>query len=181
MVYHKIYYIPEIILWYIILMKELTKSLGNYLLAIYELVEENNAARVRDVSQKMNIGAASTSEAVKLLAKKEYINYRPYGLITLTSKGSLAARKKIERHKTIENFLTSVLWVDKNYADELEYSMPDEVLEKFVGYLTFMQNCSCKEPKWIKSFQHYIKEGKMQSKCIECMRNGSSCCNGCKT
>ena len=26
-------------------MKELTKSLGNYLLAIYELVEENNAAR----------------------------------------------------------------------------------------------------------------------------------------
>ena len=93
MVYHKIYYIPEIILWYIILMKELTKSLGNYLLAIYELVEENNAARVRDVSQKMNIGAASTSEAVKLLAKKEYINYRPYGLITLTSKGSLAARK----------------------------------------------------------------------------------------
>ena len=40
MVYHKIYYIPEIILWYIILMKELTKSLGNYLLAIYELVEE---------------------------------------------------------------------------------------------------------------------------------------------
>ena len=98
-------------------MKELTKSLGNYLLAIYELVEENNAARVRDVSQKMNIGAASTSEAVKLLAKKEYINYRPYGLITLTSKGSLAARKKIERHKTIENFLTSVLLVDKNYAD----------------------------------------------------------------
>ena len=158
-------------------MKELTKSLENYLLAIYEIVESSSAARVRDVAEKMNIGAASTSEAVKTLAKKKFINYQPYGLITLTKKGEKTIEEKLKRHKTIENFLENVLKLDKNYANEIEFSMPDEVLNRFVDYLTFMEQCSCKEPKWIKSFRYYIKEGKMQEKCVNCTSGCNECCN----
>lgn len=155
-------------------MKELTKSLENYLVAIYDIVQKNGAARVRDVSEKVKTNAASTSEAVKTLAKKKYINYQPYGLITLTKKGGKTIEEKLKRHKTIENFLENVLKLDKNYANEIEFSMPDEVLNRFVDYLTFMQKCSCKEPKWIKSFQYYIQEGKMHEKCANCK---AGCCD----
>lgn len=154
-------------------MKELTGSLEKYLLAIYEIVQENTAARVRDVALKTGIGAASASEGVKSLAKKGFINYQPYGVITLTAKGKKAAQEKIRRHKTIEDFLTNILMLEKDYAGELEFSMPDEVLSRFVDYLTFMNKCSCKEPKWIKSFQQYIKEKKMPDKCINCTEG---CC-----
>ena len=149
-------------------MKELTKSLEKYLVAIYDIVQKNGAARVRDVSEKVKTNAASTSEAVKTLAKKKYINYQPYGLITLTSKGEKAIKEKLQRHATIEKFLANVLRLNKNYADEIEFSMPDEVLNRFVDYLTFMQKCSCKEPKWVKSFQYYIANGDFQEKCKQC-------------
>ena len=65
-------------------MKELTKSLEKYLAAIYNIVQTQGAARVRDVSEKVGANGASTSEAVKALAKKGFINYKPYGVITLT-------------------------------------------------------------------------------------------------
>lgn len=167
-------------------MKELSKSLEKYLITIYELIEENSAARVRDVAIKLNIGAASTSEAIKNLARKGFINYQPYGIITITEKGKQTVVKKINRHKIIQKFLDEVLMLDKNkledYTSDIEFSMPDEILTRFVDYLEFIQKCSCKEPKWVKSFQYYVKNGKMQTKCKNCTADKLNDCNchGCK-
>lgn len=167
---------------------ELTESLEKYLLAIYEIVKINKAARVKDVSNYLKIGGPATSDAVKTLAERKYINYVPYGIITITSKGKKKAESKIKRHKTISNFLDKVLMVesDKIYdsAKRIEYSMTEDVLEKFVEFLTFMEKCSCKEPKWVKSYQYYSHNGKMQEKCNSCIKNkekfsNSNCCSGC--
>ena len=62
----------------------LTASLENYIKAISEIVEKQKAARVKDIANSLFIGASSVSEALKNLAEKEYINYQPYGIITLT-------------------------------------------------------------------------------------------------
>ena len=58
-------------------MKELTRSLERYLIAIYELINENDNVMVKDVAEKMQIGGASTSEAIKTLANRGYIDYQP--------------------------------------------------------------------------------------------------------
>lgn len=155
-------------------MKELTKSLEKYLSAIHKIIETEGAARVRDVSEEVKTNAASTSEAIKSLAQKGYINYKPYGVITMTSKGIQAITLKNQRHEIIGNFLSENLMLEKDYSEDLEFSMPDEVLERFVAYLTFMQQCSCKKPKWLKSFQHFIKENKMPDKCKDC--KSCNCC-----
>ena len=39
-------------------MKELTVSLENYLLTIYELIKDNDEIKVHDVAEKMRIGGA---------------------------------------------------------------------------------------------------------------------------
>ncbi|MDD3593192.1 MAG: metal-dependent transcriptional regulator [Candidatus Gastranaerophilales bacterium] len=168
-------------------MKELTQSLEKYLHTVYELVQKNSAARVKDVAAKMQVGASSTSEAVKALAKKGYLKYEPYGLITMTSKGQKIVEEKINRHQTIRTFLETVLMMKpeeiETSANNIEFSMTEDVLKRFVEFLTFMQTCTCKEPKWIKSFQYFVNEGKMQEKCNTCIKNkdtfdNSHCC-GC--
>lgn len=161
--------------------KKLTASLENYLCAVYKVETENKAARVKDIATYLSIGAPSVSEAMKILEKGKYINYEPYGLITLTSKGKKIAQEKNKRNKIISNFFKDVLLVDDNLiyenAKSIEYGMSEEVLEKFVRFLTFMQTCSCKEPKWIKSFKYYAQNGKLQDKCTSCIAK----CKNCET
>lgn len=154
--------------------KRLTASLENYLCAVYMIEKQNKAARVKDISNQLSIGAPSVSEAMKTLEKKEFINYEPYGLITLTKKGEKLVVEKLKRNEIISRFLNDVLLVEEDQialnAQKIEYGMNEEVLEKFVRFLTFMQTCSCKEPKWIKSFKYYAQNGEMQDKCNACIK-----------
>ena len=166
--------------------KILTASSQNYIKAIAHIEKIQKAARVKDISKHLSIGPSSVSEALKPLAEKGYINYQPYGIITLTAQGEKIAEEITNRHNIMCNFLETVLMVDKETADKdatkIEYEVSEEVLEKFVRFLTFMQTCSCKEPKWIKSFKHYSTNGKMQEKCKICVSknkegiNNSHCC-----
>jgi DtxR family transcriptional regulator, Mn-dependent transcriptional regulator len=167
---------------------KLTASFENYLCAIYSVEKENNAAHVKDIANFLSVGAPSVSEAMKALEKKNYIDYEPYGLITLTEQGKKLVIEKNERNEIVSDFLKNVLQAEDNEIAEnariIEYGMSDSVLEKFVRFLTFLQTCSCKEPKWIKSFKYYAKEGKLQDKCNSCVGNCSktpvckdnSCC-----
>lgn len=167
--------------------KELTESLEKYLLAIYELSQENQDIKVKDVSNYLKIGGSTTSEAVKTLTKKGFVDYQPYGTITLTRKGEDAVELKIYRHDTISKFLNNVLEIDKESAEKnatkIEYSMTEEVLVKFVHFLDFMESCTCKEPKWVKSCKTTLQNGKMTDKCQNCISENHSgcgnCCGGC--
>lgn len=154
--------------------KRTTASLEKYLCAISKIEKQSKAARVKDISSYLSIGAPSVSEAMKVLEKKGYINYEPYGLITLTEKGENLVIEKNKRNEIISHFLKDVLLVEDyaiaENAQQIEYGMSEEVLEKFVRFLTFMQTCSCKEPKWIKSFKYYAQNGEMQDKCNSCIK-----------
>ena len=166
----------------------LTESLEKYLLAVYEIIKINKAARVKDVSNYLKIGGPATSEAIKTLASRGFINYVPYGIITITNKGIEKIEQKLYRHDTISKFLEKVLIVSKEQiefnANAIEYSMTDEVLDKFVKFLTFMEKCSCKEPKWVNSYKYYTDNGCMKEKCTHCVKNkelfdNSNCCSSC--
>ena len=167
--------------------KKLSLSLENYLRAIYFIVTEKKAARVKDISGFLHIGASSVSEALKNLADKELINYEPYGIITLTEKGEKYAAEIVKRHDIISNFLENVLSVDKAEADEnannIEFGVSDPVLVKFVRFLEFMDTCACKEPKWIKSYKAFAENADVSEKCTQCIKKASadgktigSCC-----
>lgn len=153
---------------------KLTASLENYLCAIHKIETQNKAARVKDISGELSIGASSVSEAMKVLEKKEYINYEPYGLITLTKKGEKVVLNKQKRSEVISHFLKDVLLVKEEEVEEnakkIEFGLSEEVLGKFISFLTFMQTCSCKEPKWIKSYKYYATNGEVQEKCNSCIK-----------
>jgi len=159
--------------------EKLTKSLETYLLAIDALLEQKKEIIVKDVSEYLNIGGASTADAIKKLKEKGYINYEPYGNITLTSLGEKTVIIKKYRHTTITNFLNQVLDIEISKAEEnaeaIEYSMTDDVLTRFVHFMDFMKQCTCSEPKWVKSCKTSLKSGKLSAKCKAC--SGGRCCD----
>lgn len=163
-------------------MENLTQSLQKYLVAIYEVVLTNTAARVKDISKKMNFGMASTSEAVKNLAEKGYINYQPYGIITMTAKGKKTVDMIVARHNIVKDFLNKVLMIDEKNLEtctaNLEYFVPEKVLMQLFSYINFMDKCSCAKPKWKQSYEDFAKNGEMPQKCLNC-QSGCSC-NCCK-
>lgn len=162
--------------------KKLTESLEKYLMAVFDLSKLQSNIKVKDVSAFLKIGGPSTADAIKTLASKGFINYVPYGTISLTAKGASAIEIKKYRHYTIVKFLNNVLDIPikdaELNADYIEYSMTEDVLQKFVHYLDFMGQCSCKEPKWIKSCKETLKNGEIPSKCTAC-HNSSNGCNCC--
>jgi DtxR family Mn-dependent transcriptional regulator len=159
--------------------KNLTKSLETYLLAIDVLLEQKNDIIVKDVAEYMKIGGASTADAVKKLKDKGYINYEPYGNITLTGLGEKTVIIKKYRHNTITKFLNKVLDIDEKNAeynaDKMEYFLTEDVLSRLVNFLDFMEQCTCSEPKWIKSCKSTLENGELSAKCKSC--SGGCCCS----
>ncbi|MBQ8168387.1 metal-dependent transcriptional regulator [bacterium] len=162
-------------------MKELTESLEKYLFAVYELSKTNSSIIVKDVSEYLKIGGASTAKAIKTLRDKGFLNYVPYSTISLTPRGLETVELKVYRHNTITNFLNKVLDIEQKNAEKnanaIEYSMTEDVLIKFVHFLDFMGQCTCREPKWIKSCKHSLGNGEIPQKCTSCISGGCSSCN----
>ena len=159
--------------------EKLTKSLETYLLAIDSLLEEKEAIIVKDVAQYLNFGGATTADAVKKLKEKGYVNYEPYGNITLTDLGEKTVIIKKYRHNTITRFLNKVLDIKEKTAEfnaeQMEYSMTDDVLTRLVNFLDFMEQCSCSEPKWVNSCKSTLETGELSPKCKSC--SGGCCCS----
>ena len=158
--------------------EKLTQSLEMYLLAIDELLKNKEKVIVKDVAEYLNIGGASTSDAIKKLKEKGFVNYEPYGNITLTGKGVEAVSLKKYRHNTISKFLYKVLDIEPKVAEQnataIEYSMTKDVLVRLVNFMDFMEQCSCQEPKWIKSCKNTLNTGEISEKCKSCA--GGCCC-----
>ena len=161
-------------------MKEkLTQSLETYLLAIDELLKSGKKIIVKDVANFMNIGGASTADAIKKLKDKGFVNYEPYSDITLTGKGVEIVSLKKYRHNTIAKFLNKVLDIEPKSAEQnataIEYSMTEDVLIRLVNFMDFMEQCTCQEPRWIKSCKKTLNTGEISGKCKSC--TGGCCCN----
>ena len=158
--------------------KFLTKSLEIYLLAIDTLLETKKSIIVKDVANYLNIGGASTADAIKKLRDKGYINYEPYGNISFTELGEKTVIIKKYRHRTIAKFLHRVLDIDidkaEDNANKIEYSMTEDVLSRLVNFMDFMEQCSCSEPKWLKSCKNSLENGRLTDKCKHC-QGGCSC------
>ena len=76
----------------------LSKSLEDYLEVIYHIVVVEQAAKAKDIAQKMQVKASSVTGALRQLAERDLVNYSPYDQITLTRKGMEVAQDVVRRH-----------------------------------------------------------------------------------
>ena len=125
--------------------RELSDHQEMYLKVIYALVQEHKVARVKDISEKLEVTKSSVSGALKSLSEKGLISYDPYSYVELTPKGERLGKAVSTKFDILANFLVEVLDVPKKIADEnacrMEHVIDDSVMDKLVRFLDFCKGC----------------------------------------
>ena len=88
-----------------------------YLETILILKNKQDTVRAIDVADSMGFSKPSVSRALSILKDESYISVDEKGLIKLTRKGSMVARKIYERHVVLSDMLIA-LGVDRKTALE---------------------------------------------------------------
>lgn len=154
--------------------KGLSPSAEDYLEAILRLSEESGVARVKDIAKSVGVALSTVSSALKKLARMGLVNYRPYEVVTLTSRGREAAAKVDEKHKILKRFLAGVLNMREDRAEEdacrLEHAISKEAVDQLLTFMRFLDDCPLAREKWMRGFYHYCRERAIdRERCESCM------------
>lgn len=117
----------------------LTRSVEDYLKAIYRLSESGQPAATSDIAHRLDLTAPSVSAMVKRLAEQGLLQHHPYKGVSLTAPGRRAALRTIRRHRVLESYLVAHLGYDwdtvHEEAERLEHAVSDTLIDRMAGAL----------------------------------------------
>ncbi len=117
----------------------LTRSVEDYLKAIYRLSPEGRPAATSDIARLLELSAPSVSGMVKRLSELGLLEHIPYKGVQLTEAGRLAALRMVRRHRLIEAYLVQFLgysWDTVHVeAERLEHAVSDTLVERMAAAL----------------------------------------------
>lgn len=118
---------------------KITSSLEEYLKTIYILKNTEEEIRVTDIARKMNCTKPSVNKALKNLNELELIKYESYGEIILTQEGIKKAKEIVKRFSTLKIFLTEVLEIKEDVAENeakaMKHAISEETSKKLERYI----------------------------------------------
>ena len=85
--------------------KLLTASMEDYLEMIYRIYDAQGYVRIKALAEKLNVRDSSVTKMVQKIAGIGLLEYKRYGIITLTEDGRELGKYLLERHKIVEKFL----------------------------------------------------------------------------
>jgi DtxR family Mn-dependent transcriptional regulator len=117
----------------------LTRSVEDYLKAIYRLSPEGRPASTRDIAHLLELSAPSVSGMVKRLSELGLLEHIPYKGVQLTEPGRIAALRMVRRHRLIEAYLVQFLgygWDTVHpEAERLEHAVSDTLVDRMAAAL----------------------------------------------
>ena len=132
--------------------RRLSERQEDYLEAIYHIVCAKGAARAIDIAERLGVRSATVTGALHALERKELVNHAPYDLVTLTKEGTRLAKHVVKRHTALHAFFVKILHVEEDVAEDcackMEHAVSDNVLERFVGFVRFMEESQGGIPQW---------------------------------
>jgi DtxR family Mn-dependent transcriptional regulator len=151
----------------------LSASLEDYLEAVFHIVSEKQAARAKDISERLKVSGSSVTGALRSLGEKGLVNYAPYDVITLTSEGRKMAEDVVRRHEALRDFFVNVLAVKPADADEaacaMEHYIPKDIVERLIEFANFVEMCPRGGDQWIAGFGYHCEHGERWDSCEECI------------
>jgi DtxR family transcriptional regulator, Mn-dependent transcriptional regulator len=117
----------------------LTRSVEDYLKAIYQLSPEGRPASTSDIANLLALSAPSVTGMVKRLSEHGLLEHVPYRGVQLTQEGRRAALRMVRRHRLIEAYLVEFLGYSwdtvHEEAERLEHAVSDTMIERMAGAL----------------------------------------------
>lgn len=121
--------------------RALSRSVEDYLKAIYALSDSGDAASTSAIAEALDIQPASVTGMVKRMAESGLLEHVPYKGVRLTEPGTLEALKVVRRHRILETYLCERLgysWEDvHDEAERLEHAASDKLVEQMARALDF--------------------------------------------
>lgn len=125
--------------------QSLSRALEDYLETIYELVRDNQYARVKDIARARDVKAGSVTPAMHRLAELGLIRYVQREYIGLTEEGERVARRVFARHQMLTRFFMEFLRMPEGGARRdacaMEHSLSDEAMDGLVRLFEFLRVC----------------------------------------
>lgn len=156
----------------------LSASLEDYLEAIFNIISDKGGVRAKDIAKYLGVKAGSVTTALQALAKSKCINYQPYEVITLTSKGLEEAKEIIRKHEVLRDFFIEILGADSQVSEkaacEMEHFIPERLVKRLISFTEFIQTCPRCGSEMIKKFQEYYEKKTPfdLGHCRECLNRG---------
>lgn len=117
----------------------LTRSVEDYLKAIYRLTDQGKAASTRAIASALGLSAPSVSAMVRRLAEQGLLDHARYRGVQLTDEGRRAALQVVRRHRLIESYLVERLgytWDTVHAeAERLEHAASDDLVQRMEAAL----------------------------------------------
>jgi DtxR family Mn-dependent transcriptional regulator len=117
----------------------LTRSVEDYLKAIYQLSPEGRPASTSDIAHLLALSPPSVTGMVKRLSEHGLLEHVPYRGVQLTDEGRRAALRMVRRHRLIEAYLVEFLGYSwdtvHEEAERLEHAVSDTMVERMANAL----------------------------------------------
>ena len=151
--------------------KPVTSVMEDYLEAIFDLDKSKKVVRVKDIAKKLGVKMPTVSSMLKTLNERGLVNYAKYEYVELTGTGLDIGREMRRRHQLLRKFLTDILRIDFEIADqeacEMEHVLSSTTLDSFADFMEFIQTCPRAGESWLTYFEEYRLHGKRLEKCKE--------------
>lgn len=117
----------------------LSRSVEDYLKAIFSITERGEAASTSSIAAALDVQPASVTGMVKRLAEAGLLQHVPYHGVQLTGKGIREALRVIRRHRILETYLLQRLgysWDDVHAeAERLEHAASERLIDRMATAL----------------------------------------------
>ncbi len=117
----------------------LTRSVEDYLKAIYHLAPGEEPASTNDIAERLGLSPASVSGMIKRLSDGGLLEHLPYRGVVLTESGRRSALRMVRRHRLIEAYLVDRLGYSwdtvHDEAERLEHAVSDLLVERMAAAL----------------------------------------------
>jgi DtxR family Mn-dependent transcriptional regulator len=117
----------------------LTRSVEDYLKAIYQLSPEGRPASTSEIAHLLALSPPSVTGMVKRLSEHGLLEHVPYRGVQLTREGRRAALRMVRRHRLIEAYLVEFLGYSwdtvHDEAERLEHAVSDTMVERMASAL----------------------------------------------
>lgn len=143
--------------------KELSSSQEDYLEAILAIAAEKGSAKVSDIAAMKGVSLPSVSSAVERLVRMGLVHHDSYGAVELTRAGKRAAEAVAKRHVLLERFLTDILLVSPDKAEEdactMEHHLSQETVKAVMGFFRFLESQPDGGREWLAKLHGSISSG----------------------
>lgn len=118
----------------------LSPSQEDYLEMIYRHCLQYDYVRINKLAEQLNVAAPSVTRVTKKLRELGFLEHRRYGYVTLTKAGLAAGAFLLDRHNTVQAYLSSLGVLSRQFVDAelMEHCISEETLQAMKAWLKFL-------------------------------------------